>query len=79
MYQVCRRARNCRIALLKLKRMLHLNSGHPIHDRKRKLETMQNEGGRKNWSEWKMLKQELGVQYQNEEAYWRQKSRVQWL
>lgn len=79
MFQVCRRIRACRIALLKLKGLLHLSSGQAICDIKRKMELMQNEGGSRDWLEWNHLKHELGVQYQKEEVYWRQKSRVQWL
>lgn len=71
MYQLCGRIRSSGIALLKLKSMIHMNSAQAISGIKRKMETMQCEGRKRNWIEWKMLKQELGEQYRRGEVYWR--------
>lgn len=40
MFQVCGRIRNCRIELLKLKSLYHLNSGLAIREIKGKMESM---------------------------------------
>lgn len=79
MYQVCERVRNCRIALLKLKGMVHLNFGQAIREIKGKMEVSQLERGARNWSEWRQLQQELGEQYRKEEVYWCHKFKIQWL
>lgn len=40
---------------------------------------MQELGGSRNWCEWKRLKRRVNDADQEEEKYWKQKSRNQWL
>lgn len=79
MYQVCNRIKSCRVALLKLKGLHHLNSGKAIQAIKDKMIVMLLEGGARNWTELKQLQKTLGEEYKKQESYWHQKLRVQWL
>lgn len=56
-----------------------MNSGRTIREIKGRMEAMQTNGGARNWQEWQHLQGELAEEYKKEEAYWQQRSRVQWL
>lgn len=79
MFQVCKKIKELRVALLKMRGMQLLNSGKEIRELKGKMEAMQNARGDRDWLAWKQLQQKTGEEYRREEAYWHQKSRVQWL
>lgn len=79
MFQVSARIKECRVALLKCKEAWNLNSATTIRDVKLKMEVMQQQGGQRDWNEWKRLKHKLSIAYEEERLFWKQKSRIQWL
>lgn len=76
MFQVCTRIKQCRLALLQLKRHHQLNSGRAIQDIKNQMVQLQDLGGFRNWTEWSQLQAKLGDAYRQEEVFWQQKSRL---
>lgn len=55
------------------------NAKQEIDIIQREMELMQQEGGDRNWTRWRQLKESLDVAYKSEEDFWRRKSRISWL
>lgn len=51
-----------------------LNAAKIIRNVKAEMVSMQQLGGHRDWGKWKELKQNLAVEYMEEEVYWKQKS-----
>lgn len=59
MYQVSQKIKNCRLEFLEWKMNHSTNSAYEIKKLKQKMETLQNQGGDRDWSEWQRLKKKL--------------------
>ncbi|GER31074.1 RNA-directed DNA polymerase-like protein [Striga asiatica] len=79
MYQVHQKVKNTRMALLAWHKPIHRNSATTIKELTTKMEDMRMEGPDRNWREWGAMKAELDSAHQEEENYWRLKSRALWL
>ncbi|KAK6146589.1 hypothetical protein DH2020_020458 [Rehmannia glutinosa] len=79
LFQIQNRIRACRLGLLTWSKKVVTNSAKIIRDNTEKLEALSHLGSQKDHEVWLSLKKDLHKAYENEETYWRQKSRVQWL
>ncbi|CAA0805858.1 Unknown protein, partial [Striga hermonthica] len=79
LYSIQSKIRNTRMALLKWKTSQATNSALLIDSYNAQLAVMLNQGSRKDWDNWMEIKKKLQKAYLEEEEYWRQKSRIQWL
>ncbi|CAA0842854.1 Unknown protein, partial [Striga hermonthica] len=79
MYQVHQKIKSTRMALLAWHKPIHRNSEKAVITLTGKLEELIKGGHERNWEEWYDLKAELDRAHQEEEAYWRMKSRAMWL
>lgn len=55
-YEVSARVKECKVALLKMKGSQFLNSALVIKNVKEEMESMQEQGGQRDWATWKHLK-----------------------
>lgn len=78
-HQVACKIKNCPLALLEWNRMHHTNSAARIKAIREEMGQIKEEGGDRDWCKWSDLKNQLENAYKEEELYWQQKSRVQWL
>lgn len=43
------------------------------------MDGLNDQGGQRDWGRWQELRRDLDKAYKDEEAYWCQKTRIQWL
>ncbi|CAA0810710.1 Unknown protein, partial [Striga hermonthica] len=79
MFRVHEKIKTTRLALLIWNRGIHTNAEHKIKRLSSQLEDMKDLGGNRDWMEWDKLKKELDKAYEQEESFWKQRSRNQWL
>lgn len=78
MFQVTVRIKKCRVAMLKLNGVHEHNSGVIINTMKKKMEIMQHQKAR--WPGiYRNISRKLSAAYRDEELYWEQRSKIQWL
>ncbi|CAA0823390.1 Unknown protein, partial [Striga hermonthica] len=68
-----------RVALMKWSKLFRAEHKKKVASISLKLEEMRQLGAGKKWDEWESLKHEMETTQTSEEAFWQQKSRVQWL
>lgn len=68
MFQICAKIKVYRISLLKLRNQHKMNSRRAIKDIKEKMDILQQEGGIRDWKEWKHLQKSLEEEYKGEKA-----------
>ncbi|KAK6158751.1 hypothetical protein DH2020_006065 [Rehmannia glutinosa] len=79
MFLVHQKIRNCRLKLLAWNRTGSSNSAKVILETNAKLNVLSGQRVNKDWRMWESLKGVLNKAYGNEELFWKQKSRNQWL
>ena len=79
MYQVTSKIKNCRLALSKWKNRFQTNSRQKIENIQFQLSELKKSTGSTRNGFKASLKRQLKDAYQEEEQYWQQKSRIQWL
>ncbi|XP_071909569.1 uncharacterized protein [Coffea arabica] len=79
MFQVTKKIRNCRVALLKWKNSFQANSRGKIDQIKRQMSELKESDISARKGSIAMLKGKLKEAYREEEVYWSHKSRIQWL
>ena len=79
MHRLAAKIKACRVRILAWNREHNGNAAVKIQKIKVKMEHLAALGGQRDWSAWYNLKEQLDLAYQEEEKYWSQKSRVQWL
>ncbi|XP_071900933.1 uncharacterized protein [Coffea arabica] len=79
MYQVTSKIKNCRLALSKWKNRFQTNSRQKIENIQFQLSELKKSTGSTRNGFKASLKRQLKDAYHEEEQYWQQKSRIQWL
>nr|XP_027124324.1 uncharacterized protein LOC113741027 [Coffea arabica] len=79
MFRVTRKVRNCRVEILKWKNTFQANSKVSIKDIKSKLESNERSNLENKGVIRTDLKEQLKKAFREEESFWSQKARVQWL
>lgn len=79
MFQVAQKIKRCRIELLKWHSQQECNSVSKIQKLKEEMDVLQAAGGQRDWERWNVVRTQLNEAYVEEEQYWSQKARVQWL
>ncbi|XP_071902842.1 uncharacterized protein [Coffea arabica] len=79
MFQVQKKIKNCRIALLKWENQFQTNSRQKVEHIKNQLSELRQSHGGTRKGRIASLKIQLKDAYKEEEQHWHQKSRIQWL
>lgn len=79
MHIVAHKIKQCRLKIMEWNRVSKHNSAKRIEEIKSEMEDLRAEGGARNWGRWQELKYALDEAYKEEEMYWSQKARSQWL
>lgn len=79
MFQVASKIKLCRLSLLNWNRQQKSNTAVRIKEIQETMEYLKEQGGNRNWETWHDLRSQLDADYREKEAYWSQKSQVQWL
>lgn len=79
MFKVASKIKKCRLALLQWSRQQQVNMAKEIQRIKGEMDRMKEHWGQRDWNGWNLLRGELHEAYKEDEAYWCQKSRIQWL
>ncbi|CAA0808753.1 Unknown protein [Striga hermonthica] len=79
LYDIQERIKNVRIALLKWKFTLLPNSKRTLDSFKIRLDALNQQGSSKDWNEWNETRHLLHLAYAEDEIYWAQKARINWL
>ncbi|KAK6120408.1 hypothetical protein DH2020_045888 [Rehmannia glutinosa] len=79
MYRVQSKISECRIRLLKWSSNFRNLSNARMKLLNLDLDLERKKGGERDWNKWHKLKREMDVEYLQEEQYWKQKARIQWL
>ncbi|CAA0837256.1 Unknown protein, partial [Striga hermonthica] len=79
MYQVSEKIKSTRLALLKWSSSFRQNQLKAKVLLNEKLDEMSKLGANRDWEEWGLLNKELDRVTRDEEEYWAQKSRSQWI
>lgn len=79
MYRVAYKIKRCRMALIQWSKHIGNNSAVKIQKIKEDMEVLSNRGQQRDWEAWDKLKAQLDIAYKEEEMFWSQKARVQWL
>ena len=79
MYRITRQVANCRVSLLKWKNNFTGNSLLKINHLKQQLKEVQDSKAVGSKDKIAELKSQLKVAYSEEEQYWAQKARIDWL
>lgn len=80
MHQVAHKIKKkCQLALLQWNRTGQHNSSVRIQQIKEQIEELREAEGNRDWKRWYSLKAQLDMAYKEEEVYWSQRTRVQWL
>lgn len=78
-HQVASKIKRCRLALLNWSRQGQSNSAVRIQKLKAEMEELRGQEGQRDWDRWYRIKEQLDNAYIDEELFWSQKARVQWL
>lgn len=79
MYKVATKIKRCRVELLKWNRQGQGNAAKRIRMIQEKMERLTELGGNRDWNRCHAMKEALDQAYKDEEIFWSQKSRNQWL
>ncbi|XP_071940395.1 uncharacterized protein [Coffea arabica] len=79
MFQVTRKIKNYRVALLQWRNTFQANSREKIEQIKNQLSELKQSSGNTSKGSVDSLKKQLKEAYKEEELHWHQKSRIQWL
>ncbi|XP_071902886.1 uncharacterized protein [Coffea arabica] len=79
MFKITRKIRNCRIELLKWRNTFAANSKRKIAEVKERLEALSSSEAPSKKEKRTELKHQLKEAYQEEEKFWSQKARLDWL
>lgn len=79
MFTVATKIKQCRLGLLKWSKQQQGNAAKRLKELKEEMDQMKEEGGRRNLDHWNSLRIQLHEAYQEEEVFWSQKARKQWL
>lgn len=77
--KVAAKIKNCRVELLKWSRQQQGNLAKKIKRIQGAMDRLKEEGDQRDWSFWNSLKIQLNEAYEEEEMFWSQKARKQWL
>lgn len=69
--------RKYRVEILKWEHKVGTNSAKQIRNMKQQTKNRQEQSGGRNWNQWRDLRDALKKAYEEEELYWKQKSRTQ--
>ncbi|CAA0810091.1 Unknown protein, partial [Striga hermonthica] len=78
-YKLKEHVKQARLALSKWSKLFRADHKEHVAALSLKLEEMRQLGEGKNWEEWESIKQELEKEQISEEAFWQQRSKIQWL
>nr|XP_027086514.1 uncharacterized protein LOC113708252 [Coffea arabica] len=79
MFKITRKIRNCRIELLKWRNTFQANSKRKIVEVRKRLEAVSSSEAASKKEMMTELKNQLKEAYQEEEKFWNQKARLDWL
>ena len=79
MFKIKKKIANCRIELLKWRNDFQENSRRRIEEVKDKMEKIRKGSDQNSRERYKELKNQLRLAYEDEELFWSQKARVNWL
>ncbi|XP_027095016.2 uncharacterized protein [Coffea arabica] len=79
MFKITRKIRNCRIELLKWRNTFQANSKRKIVEVRKRLEAVSSSEAASKKEMMTELKNQLKEAYQEEEKFWSQKARLDWL
>lgn len=79
MYQVTYKIKRCRMDLIRWHKLQDSNSAKRIQMLKLEMDAMKELEGQWDWERWNTLKNQLDLAYKEEEQFWSQKARIQWL
>ncbi|KAG5544960.1 hypothetical protein RHGRI_017426 [Rhododendron griersonianum] len=78
LFKVCQKIKECRCSILNWKKRKRLNASQRINELKDEIQNIQN-SPLPNRERLKELRELLQQEWDNEEFFWKQKSRVNWL
>ncbi|KAH7864775.1 hypothetical protein Vadar_033674 [Vaccinium darrowii] len=78
-FNVHQKIKACRVSIQNWKKRKRLNSGQKIAELKQQVLSIQNEQDMHSRGRLQELKGQLSKEWDNEEMFWKQKSRINWL
>lgn len=79
MFKVAYKINRCRLELLNWNRQQQSNLAVRIQKLRKEIKVLRENEGHRDWEWWTTLRSQLDIAYKDEEVYWSQKERVQWL